>query len=100
MEEKKKKTTAAQIKATEKYQKKAYFKTLVRFPIEKEKDIRTAAGESLNGFIVKCVLDQVEGKEESKTENKSLQAVIDQLQNLDKKKLALVSDFIRIIEKQ
>ena len=55
----KKKVTEAQKRATAKYEKNAYFKTLVRFPAEKETAIRKAAGDSLNGFIVSAVLDAV-----------------------------------------
>lgn len=53
--------TKAHIKATQKYENKAYFKTLVRFKKEDEERIRAAAGDSLNGFIVKCVLDALDG---------------------------------------
>ena len=56
----KKKASAAQIRAIEKYQKANYFKTLVRFPINKEPEIRAAAGDSLNGFIVAAVLEKIE----------------------------------------
>ena len=56
----KKKKTAAQIRATEKYEKANYYKVLVRFPIEKETEIRSAAGESINGFIVSAVLEKLE----------------------------------------
>lgn len=52
--------TKAQAKATSKYEKKAYFKTLVRFKAEDEERIREAAGESLNGFIVSAVLEKLE----------------------------------------
>ena len=55
----KKKVSEAQKKATAKYEKTAYFKTLVRFPAEKESLIRKAAGDSLNGFIVSAVLEKV-----------------------------------------
>ena len=62
--EEKKKATAAHMKATAKYEKKAYFKTLVRFPKEMESEIRAAAGDSLNGFIIQAVRDKLynEGK--------------------------------------
>lgn len=58
MEEKK--ASAAHIRATAKYEEKAYFKTLVRFKKADEERIRSAAGDSLNGFITKCVLDRLE----------------------------------------
>lgn len=63
----KKKTSEAHMRAIAKYQEKAYFKTLVRFPKDREADIRKAAGDSLNGFIVRVVMEAVE-KELNKTE--------------------------------
>lgn len=56
-------TSKAHIRATAKYEKNNYFKTLVRFRKEDEERIRNAAGDSLNGFIVKCVLDKLNGEE-------------------------------------
>lgn len=61
--EEKKKATAAQMRATAKYEKNNYFKTLVRFPKDKETSIRKAAGESLNGFIVSAVMEKIEREE-------------------------------------
>lgn len=55
----KKKVSAAQKKATYNYEKKAYFKTLVRFPAADENRIRAAAGDSLNGFIVAAVREKI-----------------------------------------
>lgn len=55
--------TDAQRRATRKFEEKAYFKTLVRFKKEDEERIRNAAGDSLNGFIVKCVLDKLNNEE-------------------------------------
>lgn len=57
----------SQAKATAKYEKNNYFKTLVRFKKEDEERIRAAAGDSLNGFIVKCVLNAL-NKPEAPTE--------------------------------
>lgn len=56
----KKKVTDAHMRATKKYEDKAYFKTLVRFPKAKESEIRKAAGNSLNGFIVASVMEKLE----------------------------------------
>lgn len=56
----KKKVTEAQKRATANFEKKTYFKTLVRFPISEETRIRQAAGDSLNGFIVSAVMEKIE----------------------------------------
>ena len=48
----------AQKRATEKYEKEAYDKILVRFPKGTKERIR-ATGESLNGYIVRCVLEDL-----------------------------------------
>lgn len=56
-------TSKAHIRATAKYEKNNYFKTLVRFKKEDEERIRNAAGDSLNGFIVRCVLDKLNSEE-------------------------------------
>jgi uncharacterized protein (DUF1778 family) len=64
----------AQARATQKYDNKAYFKSLVRFKKEDEKRIRAAAGNSLNGFIVSAVLEkvqQIEQEEEADQLNKN-----------------------------
>lgn len=65
MEKEKKKATAAHMRATAKWEKKAYFRTQVRFPAALEPRIRAAAGSSLNGFIVRAVLDQLERLEQA-----------------------------------
>ena len=56
----KKKVSTAQKKATAKWESKAYFRTMVRFPKDKENEIREACGNSLNGFIVSAVLEKIE----------------------------------------
>lgn len=59
----------AQAKATYKWEKDNYFKTQVRFKKSDEQRIRTAVGDgSLNGFIVKCVLDRLDGTEPAQSE--------------------------------
>lgn len=65
METGKKKVTAAHMRATAKYEKANYFKTLVRFPKEEEETIRAAAGASLNGFIVTAVREKIEREKKS-----------------------------------
>jgi|GEM_PF-2070550 len=62
-------TSKAHIRATAKYEKNNYFKTLVRFKKEDEERIRNAAGDSLNGFIVKCVLDKLNGGESTEMQD-------------------------------
>ena len=59
----------AQAKATYKWEKDNYFKTQVRFKKSDEQRIREAVGDgSLNGFIVKCVLDRLDGIEPDQPE--------------------------------
>ncbi len=59
----------AQAKATYKWEKDNYFKTQVRFKKSDEQRIRAAVGDgSLNGFIVKCVLDRLDGIEPDQPE--------------------------------
>ena len=53
----------AQIKATAKYEAKAYDKTLIRLPKCRLDEIRAhiePAGESLNGFIGRAILEALE----------------------------------------
>ncbi len=59
-------TTKAHIKATAKYEKDAYFKTLVRFKKSDEEKIREAANGNLNGFIVECVLNAINNADQFK----------------------------------
>lgn len=65
-------TSKAHIRATAKYEKNNYFKTLVRFKKEDEERIRNAAGDSLNGFIVRCVLDKLNNEESTGVEETTL----------------------------
>lgn len=58
--EEKKKTSAARIRANDKWNKKAYFSFLVRFKKDDESIIRSAAGDSLNAFIVSAVMEKIE----------------------------------------
>ena len=74
MKEEKKKATAAHMKATKKFEDKAYFKTLVRFPAAEQERIRAAAGSSLNGFIVKTVLEKVESIEKGEAQKGAISA--------------------------
>nr|DAT53771.1 MAG TPA: Transcriptional repressor arc(10) helix, beta-ribbon, beta-sheet, structural [Bacteriophage sp.] len=67
--EEKKKASVARVKANGRYNKKTYYSTLVRFKKEDEERIRSAAGESVNGFIVECVLDRLKEIERSGESN-------------------------------
>ena len=49
------KVTQAHIRATSKYEAKAYDKILVRFP-KGTRDRIKSTGESINGYVVRCVL--------------------------------------------
>lgn len=71
----------AQRRATAKYEKENYFKTLVRFNKNDEERIRAAAGKSLNGFIVKCVLDALE--QEPKPQNGPKLTIYEQKEYLE-----------------
>ena len=51
--------TPARIKANQKWQKKTYFQTLVRFKAENESEIRKYAKDNLNGFIVEAVEEKI-----------------------------------------
>lgn len=72
MPEEKKKVSAAQLKATAKWEKGHYFKTLVRFPAELEPEIRAAAGDSLNGFIVQAVKEKLERMTGDRSQGESM----------------------------
>lgn len=56
--------STAQKRAVMKYDKKAYFRTLVRIRKEEEDAVRDAAsmaGETLNGYIVHAIHDRMSG---------------------------------------
>lgn len=55
----KQKYTEAKAQANTRWENKQ-FRTLVRFPAELETEIRAAAGDSLNGFIVQAVREKLE----------------------------------------
>lgn len=63
------KQSAAQAKATANWEKRNYFKVLVRFKKEDEDAIRAAAGDSLNGFIVNAVLTAAGAAGDAETHN-------------------------------
>ena len=57
--EEKKKVTEAHIRATEKWEKENYDKVRVRFPKGTKERIKET-GDSVNGFVVKAVLDKLD----------------------------------------
>ncbi len=54
----------AQKRATAKFEQEAYDKVLVRFPKGTKERIQ-ATGNSMNGYIVKCVLENLEKLEKT-----------------------------------
>ena len=60
----------AQKKATAKYEKENYDKILVRVPKGTKKMIQDAGAESINGYIIQCVLDSFESRDLRKEDNK------------------------------
>lgn len=53
----------AQKRATAKYEREKYDKVLIRFPKGTKERIQSTGAESLNGFIIQCVLDALESAE-------------------------------------
>lgn len=63
------KATEAQMRATAKYEAKAYSKVLLRVRKDEMELIRAAveaSGESLNGYIMKAVRERMERETETK----------------------------------
>lgn len=52
--------TEAQKRATAKYEKENYDKVLVRFPKGTKERIQSTGAESVNGYIIQCVLNSLE----------------------------------------
>lgn len=80
----KKTISEAQRKAVAKYSKANYFQTLVRFPKDQEQEIRAAAGDSLNKYIVNAVLDQVARDQKTTKEERQELAEVQQLLDIKK----------------
>ncbi len=57
--EEKKKTSAAHIRATTKWEKENYDKVLVRFPKGTKEQITSSGAKSVNGFIVDAVKEKL-----------------------------------------
>ena len=53
------KVTEAQKRATQAYEKRTYDKILVRFPKGTKQRIKESGAESINGFIVSTVLNNL-----------------------------------------
>ena len=56
------KTTKAHIRATEKWEAKAYDKILIRFP-KGTRDRIKSTGESVNGYVVRHILASLDSQE-------------------------------------
>ena len=73
----------AQKRATAKFEKERYDKVLVRFPKGTKEKILNAGAESVNGYIIKCVLDSLENAQNATTsgENTKADKSIDEVSN-------------------
>lgn len=60
--------TEAQKRATAKYEKENYDKVLVRFPKGTKERIQNAGAESVNSYIIRCVLDSLGAPQETPPE--------------------------------
>ena len=60
MEEKEKKKTVAQMRATAKYESKAYDKILLRVPKGTKARIKATGADSVNGYITQALMKQLE----------------------------------------
>ena len=58
--------TAAQKKATAKFEAANYDKVLVRFPKGTKEEIKEVYNDSVNGFIVNAVLNEIEKEKRRK----------------------------------
>ena len=96
----KKKATEAKMKIIAEFEKKAYFKTLVRFPADQEEAIRSAAGDSLNGFIVKAVLEKVEQMERGESTNQNTQSVHTHKTPVSTQEKYILSDYMSDWERE
>lgn len=57
--------TKAQKRATAKYEKENYDKILVRFPKGTKERIQSIGAESVNRYIIQCVLNSLETRKET-----------------------------------
>lgn len=53
------KQSAAQARATQKWEKNNYYKVMLRFPKQDEDQIKAAAGDSINRFILDAVYEKI-----------------------------------------
>ena len=75
----------AQKRATAKFEKERYDKVLVRFPKGTKEKILNAGAESVNGYIIKCVLDSLENTQKAtqSAERVSNDKTIEQLKSVE-----------------
>lgn len=79
----------AQKKATAKYENRKYDRILVRFPKGTKERIQKAGASSINSYIIRCVLNSLDQKEEPKKQKKQshaptleeIQALLDEKRN-------------------
>lgn len=69
METPKRKASPARIAANERWEAKAYDKVLIRFPKGTKERIQDT-GETINGYVVRCVLTSLDASEATRANTK------------------------------
>lgn len=67
MEMPKRKASAARMAANERWESKAYDRIMIRFP-KGTRDRIKSTGESINGYVVRCVLSRLDDQETQQSE--------------------------------
>lgn len=85
----------AQKKATAKYEKENYDKILVRFPKGTKELIQKSGAASINGYIIKCVLDSLAAMENESGVSAATQETVKLMEILPESDREIALDFIK-----